>query len=484
MTDSASPSPAPAKAVRPWSLLGFGLFAANGSLAPTLEVALGVADLSSSLLRLFIMAALSTVVYLTAAAHVHRTQRNPWSLPLLAACCGLLMLFPILEATSFATQQVWWDGIALICFSLGNAGLFLMWSRQIAATTPRTAGITYAASLAGASLLFLAVHAGGSMVTIAAMIALPLLSGALLARRMTDPSIPANAFAANGESVEWKIPWRPLVLIVVFSCAYGTVSHFGGNTMVSNEVGRFISSVAIFIFVAAFYARLDEGSIAKTATLCLMGALLLCGIPHLGHTEGAKLLGSIGYYGFTLYVYFALSTICFRYHAQPEWLFGTAQAAFVVASAPSGLFGDWLRDQSTTAPLTAELVLAGFVLVVGALGLFLLVDTPSRSTWGIKALRRVTGDEGQREQILGNHLADRAYCCAMIAKRYGLTQREEEVLSLLAEGKSFTAIEADLYIAHGTMRVHVQHIYKKLDVHSKEEAQQFVEDWRRNAGRS
>ncbi|MDR1422338.1 MAG: LuxR C-terminal-related transcriptional regulator [Coriobacteriales bacterium] len=62
----------------------------------------------------------------------------------------------------------------------------------------------------------------------------------------------------------------------------------------------------------------------------------------------------------------------------------------------------------------------------------------------------------------------------MIARQYGLTHREEEVLSLLAENRSFAEIESTLYIAHGTLRVHVQHLYAKLDVHSKEEICVFI----------
>ncbi len=36
----------------------------------------------------------------------------------------------------------------------------------------------------------------------------------------------------------------------------------------------------------------------------------------------------------------------------------------------------------------------------------------------------------------------------------------------------------DPNIAHGTLRVHVQHLYEKLDVHPKQEAVGFVNEWR------
>jgi DNA-binding NarL/FixJ family response regulator len=51
-----------------------------------------------------------------------------------------------------------------------------------------------------------------------------------------------------------------------------------------------------------------------------------------------------------------------------------------------------------------------------------------------------------------------------------LSQRETDILRRLAGGQSTAVISADLGIAPGTVRKHVQHILDKLDVHSKFEA--------------
>jgi DNA-binding NarL/FixJ family response regulator len=51
-----------------------------------------------------------------------------------------------------------------------------------------------------------------------------------------------------------------------------------------------------------------------------------------------------------------------------------------------------------------------------------------------------------------------------------LTPRENEVLSLMAEGLDNRAIAADLGIGFSTVRGHVQNILEKLDAHSKLEA--------------
>ena len=51
-----------------------------------------------------------------------------------------------------------------------------------------------------------------------------------------------------------------------------------------------------------------------------------------------------------------------------------------------------------------------------------------------------------------------------------LSERELQVLRLLAAGFSSTEVARELYIAVGTARTHIKNIYRKLDVHSRSEA--------------
>ena len=53
---------------------------------------------------------------------------------------------------------------------------------------------------------------------------------------------------------------------------------------------------------------------------------------------------------------------------------------------------------------------------------------------------------------------------------YNLSQREKEVLNLLAVGNNYQEIANDLFISVDTVRHHIRNIYKKLHVHSSSEA--------------
>jgi DNA-binding NarL/FixJ family response regulator len=50
-----------------------------------------------------------------------------------------------------------------------------------------------------------------------------------------------------------------------------------------------------------------------------------------------------------------------------------------------------------------------------------------------------------------------------------LTQRENEVLNLLSQGKSYATIAEQLFLSINTIKTHVKNIYEKLQISSKEE---------------
>jgi DNA-binding CsgD family transcriptional regulator len=50
-----------------------------------------------------------------------------------------------------------------------------------------------------------------------------------------------------------------------------------------------------------------------------------------------------------------------------------------------------------------------------------------------------------------------------------LSEREREMLGLLAAGKTNREVAAELYVAPGTVKAHVASIYRKLDVHNRAE---------------
>jgi DNA-binding CsgD family transcriptional regulator len=55
------------------------------------------------------------------------------------------------------------------------------------------------------------------------------------------------------------------------------------------------------------------------------------------------------------------------------------------------------------------------------------------------------------------------------ARAYGLTPRERQILFLLLRGDDGPAIAEELGLSNNTVRSHKKRLYRKLDVHSKQE---------------
>ena len=71
-----------------------------------------------------------------------------------------------------------------------------------------------------------------------------------------------------------------------------------------------------------------------------------------------------------------------------------------------------------------------------------------------------------------------ARACAQLAAKHGLSEREAEVLELLARGNTRQSIATKLVVSENTVRTHVKNIYAKLYIHSKQQLIDLVDTMR------
>ena len=65
-------------------------------------------------------------------------------------------------------------------------------------------------------------------------------------------------------------------------------------------------------------------------------------------------------------------------------------------------------------------------------------------------------------------LRDLGAACAMTARAYDLTRREEDVLRLLVEGCGSGEVAEQLVISPNTAKSHIRHIYRKMGINGKQ----------------
>lgn len=82
-----------------------------------------------------------------------------------------------------------------------------------------------------------------------------------------------------------------------------------------------------------------------------------------------------------------------------------------------------------------------------------------------------SSDAGEVPQVRGRFQAR----CDEVADTYLLSRRETEVMRLLAKGHNAAFIQDKLCISKSTAKTHINHIYKKLDIHTQQELLTLIE---------
>jgi DNA-binding NarL/FixJ family response regulator len=81
-----------------------------------------------------------------------------------------------------------------------------------------------------------------------------------------------------------------------------------------------------------------------------------------------------------------------------------------------------------------------------------------------------------REKVSGKASSDPVIDA--IAKEYGLTTREADVLNCLQQGKNTAAIASELFVIPDTVRVHVRNLLKKLSMENRQEIPAWLEKYK------
>lgn len=66
--------------------------------------------------------------------------------------------------------------------------------------------------------------------------------------------------------------------------------------------------------------------------------------------------------------------------------------------------------------------------------------------------------------------------CNAVGQEFGLTNRETEILALLAKGKNASSIAEQLFIAQNTARTHIYRIFRKMNVKNHQDLINYMEE--------
>lgn len=243
------------------------------------------------------------------------------------------------------------------------------------------------------------------------------------------------------------------VLFVIKACGVIASPHF----VLASGLGFAIAALTVVAFSLFGGKVIKLKGLYNLSLLCAELALLAASLGAMGYLAAGALNG-VAYAFFAVFCFAVYCAICLRHRLDPIRIFAIAIACECFASIAGIQFCMVARD----AGIDLGTILVFLSALLAVTFLFLFSDAQYRSDWGTKRSRPSVDSVIKYYYTLPD-------VCTALAKRYGLSKREETVLQLLAQKKTASDIATELFISIPTVKTHTQSIYRKFDIHSRAE---------------
>ncbi|MDE8702818.1 helix-turn-helix transcriptional regulator [Adlercreutzia equolifaciens] len=384
----------------------------------------------------------------------------PAWIPALCACAGLLLL-------SGSTLSL--SAVGCLLCSVGMTGLFVLWFRALSASLRGNVLVNVALGFLAGNVFAWGYEFVEGPIVYAVFVVL-LFVDALLC---VSPDNTGGQEEEDGRLVlghALKLPAMALVsfaTISIISIAMSYIALFERQVPIGAQIwihliGPTLGSALALLLVRTFKSRINGSQVV----IFLMATLILF-VPILqsSYVTIFKLLSMAA----VEFLFVQAVALC-AYEAQRHGVVSVPLGAVCwgVLSLSTGV-GAVLGRICSQLSLDEALFYGCLAMVFAYLIIIALVFAvvaparkrrseakPNESTETIVSVPAITPPS--IDDIVGS-----------LVQSHGLTPREQDVLKLLAVGRSGTYIAETLCISPDTVKGHTRRIYAKLDVHSKQE---------------
>ena len=438
----------------PFAFTGMGLFRAwtetvysNGALAFPAQDATGFGFAAFNMIAAVVLVALA--LSSRRIAPLYGKRAVPWvtgACMIASACLNFSTIY-------FPGLAPFFGAPAAVLGAVGIALIILLWSELFGCLNPFRVALYFSGGLVvGALVLWLFKGLAIPWLWVCTCL-VPVVSLVCLRRAydlLPDDERPRRSWGT------FSFPWKPIAVMALYSLAYGMCERvFGSELGIHSGLGCVAAAGAVYLVVCLRRDRLHLSFAYRAACPLLLASLLPLWM--LGPIGGelASFCALAAYTFVLIVIMVVLSNLTYQYGFNAVWLFGIERAVRLV-SVQAGLAATEALTDSSFGYLALCVVVA--VAVVVATALF-LSEKQLTTPWGT-VLKTLSGQSfGDRSRIGAK--------CDELSKQFGLTSREAEILTLLAQGKQQGQIAHDLYIAPSTVKTHIKHLYQKLGVHSR-----------------
>lgn len=463
--------------------LGYALCLAYGFIyfhdAMPLMGATGLGEASAAVfLALFLFMKLATFSIFALVAY--RRPRFAAS----TACCilstaliivGLALSSIVLRLPGFAfgtSESTVLLALSAAVLGTGDALMLLVWGRFCGTLSLRTTYLfvllSYLAALAVYAVVVELPPVGLLASAAIGMGVVPLLLHKSLATRNVAAEAPTPALAKRAASVLW----RPVLLTSLFAFlsnvtlfVSGQQSADVGAAQVTSTAMTFVVVLALLLPLILFPKKMDIGAAYRMALPLSTGGFLLLAFFWNGGGGFANSLVAMGWLIADVISWCIVSDAVYETRAPAFLLYGVCEGIVALASLSGVGVGFFFAETmgSDTVALMA-LALAAIYLSSTAI-MFILKDRAipalSQSMANIEA-----GEDGTPKRIVEDRVQA---TCNMLAEQARLTPREADILGCLAQGRNTQYMAERFCVSENTVKSHVRNVYRKLDVHSKQD---------------
>lgn len=355
---------------------------------------------------------------------------------------------------------------------LCSASVIVAWGMRFSRMEPHVLTMRALAAFALAALGYLLLNAltGG----VRAVLLAALLPGSALLLCMTGDGCGKDAFRKEveerGARPFFSLTWRVLVILFLMGIiAWTVIIGAQQRQTLGPHIGSYVAVVslavaaALLLLAVSCRGMLSYSYIYKIVLPLVMAGVLLVGSFSLTMGVGFTLV-SVGYTCLDLFCFVMVANACQRTGVNAAIAFGCYRAL------------------ECSVPLFALGVLGVMEAFGGAEGGSFLDSFGAACALAIAVSFLLDGrgvfEGGQRAPSVEYpkiEIVQFAAQCEEAVKKYGLTEREAEVLGLIVRGRSVPHISERLHISKTTTKTHVAHIYQKFGVRDRQEMIDLIE---------
>ncbi len=374
----------------------------------------------------------------------------------LTATGTIMVPFSLLQGSGTGGFALFLAGTLAI--AIGNALLLIMWGELWSALATGRVGRHLYVSYTFAFVLFFVCYVLPQPASTLFAASLPLVSAGVLFACRTEPRRSPSVLPLEIRTIPFgRILASILVISIVYGLSQGLANSFapGDETFIAKALvlaGGAIAAITLSMVISpseaepiALYRPVVPAMVAGLIFILLLGDQM--------RFVGVGLI-IMGVYCLDMFMMLVSTDVAFRTRRPIALTFGVV----ILAARVGTLIGSSSADALKHAVFWSDAIrtdafLLG-ALAVTLIGMLFFTETDVRKLYASPTVPRI--DLSVEEK------------CARIVNACGLTQRESEVLVLLARGRTVRYICDELSIAQGTTKHHVSNIYRKIGVFDRQ----------------